>query len=86
MDGWTYGHFLVLEARFDDLVGLEGGDHDVGDPEADEDARGDRLDGLGPAELASNGRVAPEEKDEDGAEGLATEQSHGETQAVKTKE
>ena len=79
-------YLFSLESGVDDLVGLEGGDHDVEEPEADEDAGRDRLDGLGAAELAAHRRVAPEQQDEDGDQGLGTEHSHGEAQAEKGKQ
>ena len=70
-----------LEARVDHAVGLQGGDENVEDPEEHKDAGGDGLDGLGPAQLASDGGTPPREEDEDCQEGLDTEHSHGEAQA-----
>ena len=72
-----------LEAGLDDLVGLESRNHDVEDPEEDEDAGGDGLDVLGAAQLAADGRASADEQDEDGEQGLDTEDSHGEAQAGK---
>ena len=73
-----------LESGLDDLVGLEGRNHDVEDPEEDEDAGGDGLDVLGAAQLAADGRASADEQDEDGEQGLDTEDSHGEAQAGKS--
>ena len=75
----------TLEPGVDDLVGLQGGDHDEGDPEEDEDAGGDGLDAPGAAELAAHRRVAPQQQDEDGDQGLRAEQRHGEAQAANRK-
>ena len=72
-----------LESGVDDAVGLHGGDGDVGEPEAAEDAGGDGLDGLGAAQLAADGGGAPQEQDQNGDTSLGTENGHGETQAVK---
>jgi len=77
-----FGEVSPLEAGVDDLVGLHGGDEDVADPEEDEDARGDGLDALGASELAADRRVAPSQKDQNGAHSLATEERHGEAQAA----
>ena len=70
----------LLEARLDDLVGLHGGDEDVGDPEEDEYARGDGLDALGASELAA-AEFAPGQEDEDGAHRKTAKHRHGEAQA-----
>jgi len=71
-----------LESRIDDFVGLQGGDEHVEDPVEHEDGRGNDLDRLGPAELASDGGGAPGEQDEDGEQSLDTEDRHGESQAA----
>ena len=52
--------FCSLESGIDDLVGLQGGDHDISDPQAAEDAGSDGLDGLGTSEFASDGRISPD--------------------------
>jgi len=44
-----------LETGLDDFVSLESGDHDVEDPEEDEDGSGDGLDVLRAAQLAADG-------------------------------
>ena len=73
--------FNRLKSWLDDVIGLEGGNHDVGDPQADEEARGEGLDGLGPAQLSAHRRVTAKQEGHDGDQGLATEQGHGEAQA-----
>jgi len=70
-----------LESWVDDSVGLHGRDGDVGDPEADKDGGGDGLDGLGTAQLAAHGGVAPDQQDADGDQSLHAENGHGEAQA-----
>ena len=45
---------VTLETGLDDLVGLESGNHDVEDPEEDEDAGRDGLDVLGAAQFATD--------------------------------
>ena len=84
MGGRTGGFDIrvPLEAGVEDLVCLHGGDEDVGDPEEDEDAGGDRLDALGAAQLAAHRRAAPGQQDEDGAQREGAEQRHGEAQAA----
>ena len=75
-----FGEVSPLEAGVDDLVGLHGGDEDVGDPEEDEYARGDDLDAPGASELAV-AEFAPSQEDHDGAHRKTAKQRHGEAQA-----
>jgi len=71
-----------LEARVDDTVGLHGGDSNIGDPEADKDAGGDSLDSLGATKLATNGRVSSGQQNDDGNQGLSTENGDRETEIL----
>ena len=84
LSGWLAvvvgGADELLEARVDDLVGLHGGDEDVGDPEEDEYARCDDLDAPGASELAV-AEFAPSQEDHDGAHRKTAKQRHGEAQA-----
>jgi len=70
-----------LKTGLDDFVSLESGDHDVEDPEEDEDGSGDGLDVLRAAQLAADGGAAAHEEDGDGDQSFDTEHRHGETQA-----
>lgn len=76
------GMIVRLETGLDDFVGLEGGDHDVEDPEEDEDSGGDGLDVLGTSQLTTDGGAAAGEEDGDGDQGLNTEDGDGESQAA----
>ena len=77
--------FARLETGLDDFVSLESGDHDVEDPQEDEDAGGDGLDVLGTSQFTSNGRTTAKEQDEDGDQSFDTEHCHGESQAAKNR-
>jgi len=70
-----------LETGLDDFVGLESGDHDVEDPEEDEDAGGDGLDVLGTTQLTADRGAAASEENGNSDQGLNTEDCHGESQA-----
>jgi hypothetical protein len=73
-----------LETGLDDFVSLECGDHDVEDPEEDEDGRGNGLDVLGSSQFTPNGRTTAKEQDENGDQGFNTEHGDRESQAIKT--
>ena len=47
-----------LERSFDDLVRLEGGEEDVGEPEEEEDAGRDEFEQLVPSQLCSSAAVS----------------------------
>ena len=76
-------HKLDLHIGLEDAIGLEGREHDVVQPEADENAGGDCLHGLGATELAADGGVSAEQKDQDRDQSLRNEQGHRETQAAR---
>ena len=72
-----------LESWLNNTIGFHGGDHDIEDPEEDEESWWNCLEEFGTAELATDGRMSPGEEDEDGAGGLDTEHGDGESQAAK---
>lgn len=74
--------FVRLETGLDDFVSLECGDHDIEDPEEDEDGRGNGLDVLGSSQFTSNGRTTAKEQDENGDQGFNAEHGDGESQAA----
>ena len=71
-----------LESRLNHTISFHGGDHDIEDPEEDEESWWNCLEEFGAAELSTNSRMSPGQEDQDGAGGLDTEHRHGESQAA----
>ena len=74
---------IYLESWLNHTIGFQGGDHDIEDPEEDEDGWWDCLEELGAAQLASNSGVSSGQQDEDSQGGLNTEDGDRETQAAR---
>ena len=72
-----------LEPGLDHFVSFECGDHDVEDPEEDEDAGGDGLDVLWSSQFTTDGGATTQEEDEDGNQSFDTENGDREAQAAK---
>jgi len=70
-----------LESWLNHTISFHGGDHDIEDPEEDEESWWNCLEEFGAAELSTNSRMSPGQEDQDGAGGLDTEHRHGESQA-----
>lgn len=64
------------------FVGLHRGDCNVEDPEEDEAARGDGLPEFGSTKFPTDGRMPPQEKDENGEESFNAENGDGEAETA----
>jgi len=71
-----------LESWFDDFVSFKSRDHDIEDPETDEDAGSDRFNSFWSAEFAANSWITSDEQDHDGHQSFNTENGNGETQTA----
>ena len=72
---------LDLESRFDNAIGLHGGDGDIEHPEEDESSWWNGLEELGSSQLSTHSRMSSGNQDQDGKTSLDTEDSHWESQA-----
>ena len=69
-----------LKAGLDNIISLHGRDRDVGDPQADKDARSNCLHGFRTTQLTTYCGVSPDQQDYDGDNSFTTEQGHREAQ------